>query len=477
MSLELSSTSNEGIRSGEPSRIDRRLQSARREVRASCSLGSLHWLHWLILSLSLAVTLFIFNGTRTALEEKDQARLDKQVDEVMTLFAERTQRYEDTLWSGTAALHARGDQMDHAGWKAFANQLKIKKRLVNVRISDGDTIMHDELSNAAAQIGQMLTAQRRFEQHGRSWVFDFVTTPEFNQRTLLQHPVLVLLGGIGIDLLLLALFMTLTRSARRMSDSAVELSRLSRQLEVKASKLERSNAELQSFAYVASHDLKTPLLGIDFLTTCLEEDLEDYLADPKANPDVSRNLKRLGTQTHRMNHLIAGVLDYATVGTREEALEQVDAGQLVRDIAGDLRLSATQISIGSNLPVLLTYAVRLEQVFSNLMTNAIKYHDKPDQIQVNVTCRSLEDAYEFSVSDNGPGIDPMFHDRVFEVFQTLQSRDEIESTGVGLSIVRKSVEELGGSVGLTSTPGNGSNFTFTWPKSSPLDDQTEEASI
>ena len=100
----------------------------------------------------------------------------------------------------------------------------------------------------------------------------------------------------------------------------------------------------------------------------------------------------------------------------------------------------------------------------NLIGNAFKYHHDPEHALVPIRCRDDGDWFTFSVSDNGPGIDPKFHARIFEVFQTLQSRDKIESTGVGLSIVKKSVENLGGTVGVVSAPGEGTTFEFTWPK-------------
>jgi signal transduction histidine kinase len=118
------------------------------------------------------------------------------------------------------------------------------------------------------------------------------------------------------------------------------------------------------------------------------------------------------------------------------------------------------------MPTVTSEKLRLQQVFMNLVGNALKHHDKSAG-RIDIGWRDAGEKYEFSVTDDGPGIDPKYHDKVFVIFQTLQPRDKVESTGVGLSLVKKIVEDAGGTVSLESAPGAGSTFRFTWPKASP----------
>ncbi|HMQ55446.1 MAG TPA: ATP-binding protein, partial [Anaerolineae bacterium] len=125
------------------------------------------------------------------------------------------------------------------------------------------------------------------------------------------------------------------------------------------------------------------------------------------------------------------------------------------------------ITIPHELPQLLTYRTPLELVFRNLLQNAIKHHHRPHG-QIQVTARDLGAYIEFTVQDDGPGIDPAYHERVFQLFQTLRPRDEVEGSGIGLAIVKKTVETQGGTISLSSTAGQGAMFRFTWPKKPSL---------
>ncbi len=118
---------------------------------------------------------------------------------------------------------------------------------------------------------------------------------------------------------------------------------------------------------------------------------------------------------------------------------------------------------GNKMPVLFTDKIKIQQVFSNLLTNAIKYNDK-EKIYIRVDMKETADKWEFSVEDNGPGIEPQYHEKIFVIFQTLNARDNFESTGVGLAIVKKIIEEEGGKIWIESEKGRGAKFCFTWPK-------------
>ncbi len=235
-------------------------------------------------------------------------------------------------------------------------------------------------------------------------------------------------------------------------------------LKEQTEKLVRSNQELEEFAYVVSHDLKTPLRGINDLALYLEEDLDDYLDSSTANPEVRKNITRLHTQALRMNNTINGLLKYASIGSHALKLQEVKLTQMVMEIAQDLHITDKQIQIVTDLPNFTTNEVFLEQVFNNLLSNAVKYHHDKSNLLIKVTHTADTNYYIFTVVDNGPGIEPRFHKKIFEFFQTLQPKDNIESTGIGLSIVRKILTMYGCKITVHSELGAGSSFTFNWPK-------------
>ncbi|MGD1953103.1 MAG: PAS domain S-box protein [Leptolyngbyaceae cyanobacterium] len=220
------------------------------------------------------------------------------------------------------------------------------------------------------------------------------------------------------------------------------------------------NRELDEFAYVASHDLKAPLRAIGNLATWLEEDLAGQLL-----PENKGQLDLLQGRVHRMENLIDGLLAYSRVGRGNRLTEQIDLNLLLENAVTLLDLPpGFTIAIAPDFPTLLASRPALTQVFGNLISNAIKHHDRTDG-RVDVSYRRLDnDVYEFSVSDDGPGIDPAFHHKVFNIFQVLEARDKVENTGIGLAIVKKTVETEGGTITLESEAGQGATFRFTWPR-------------
>lgn len=351
--------------------------------------------------------------------------------------------------------------------KLIAGTLQQARRRVGFSLSDAGSVLYDENTPDDGDFDRdpMYQKKSQLELYGRTWDFDIRSTSEFRRSTANNQPIFILVGGITIDAMLLTMFLMLTRVSRKTLSFA---DRMNVELRQKAVALAQSNAELESFAYVASHDLKTPLRGIIDLSEYLEEDLEDYLSGPDSKADVGKNLLRLRQQTSRMDNLINGILSYSRVGSRPEQPESVDLEMLLRSIATELNIRGDQLKVAGSLPDLVTYRVRFEQVLNNLIGNAVKYNPDRKSATVTVRCRPNGRFYEFSVSDNGPGIDPKFHSRIFEVFQTLQTKDEIESTGVGLAIVKKSVEALGGQIRVTSELGEGTTFLFDWPVDVPV---------
>ncbi|WP_133271926.1 sensor histidine kinase [Hymenobacter radiodurans] len=245
-----------------------------------------------------------------------------------------------------------------------------------------------------------------------------------------------------------------------LSELVTSLNMMSRTIGSTITQLERRNNELDQFAYVVSHDLKAPLRGIESASRWIEEDLGQELPD-----HIREFLQLMRTRVHRMENLISGILELARVGRTTQAQERVNVRELLTEIVDSLAPpDGFTVDLPSYLPTLITNRVQLQQVFTNLISNAFKYHDHPETGTVRIGCREDRQQYTFSIADDGPGIDPEYHERIFVIFQTLTDRDTLESTGVGLAIVKKIVERQGGTIKVESAEGQGAIFTFTWPK-------------
>jgi signal transduction histidine kinase len=231
------------------------------------------------------------------------------------------------------------------------------------------------------------------------------------------------------------------------------------QLETANKDLEITNKELNDFAYIVSHDLKAPLRGIDTLARWIINDYAD-----KFDQEGKEHLDLLLGRVNRMHSLIDGILQYSRVGRVKEKVIAVDLNELVPDII-DLIAPPENvtITIEKELPVIQCERTRITQVFQNLLSNAIKYMDKSHGC-IRIDCDEEDEFWKFSVTDNGPGIEEKFFERIFQLFQTLSPRDEVESTGIGLTVVQKIVKMYGGRIWVESKLGEGSTFLFTLPK-------------
>jgi PAS domain S-box-containing protein len=223
--------------------------------------------------------------------------------------------------------------------------------------------------------------------------------------------------------------------------------------------LERSNKELATFAYVASHDLKSPLRGIFQISQWIEEDLNhgDTLAIPS-------HMNLLRGRLRRMEHLLDDLLAYSRAGRLAGSVSQIKLSVLAKSIF-DLQAppDGFSLEVADDLPEFTTLATPLEQVLRNLFANVIKHHDRSEG-HINLSWRvANKDYYEFSVTDDGPGIPPQYHERVFAMFQTLRPRDEVEGSGMGLALVKKIVETYGGNTSIMSDGIRGLTIRFTWP--------------
>lgn len=224
-------------------------------------------------------------------------------------------------------------------------------------------------------------------------------------------------------------------------------------------KVESINRELNNFAYVVSHDLKAPLRGIASVAAWIESDEGE-----KISAAGKENLTLLQNRIRRMHNLIEGILNYSRIGRDKEEKRLTDLNPLVRE-AIDMASppASAQIDVETSFPTLVIEPTLIHQVFQNLISNAIKFNDKPEG-RIKIGCQDGGSHWNFYVEDNGPGIEEKHFEKIFLIFQTLNPRDTFESTGIGLSIVKKIVDGHGGKVSVSSRIGEKTIFTFSLPK-------------
>ena len=255
----------------------------------------------------------------------------------------------------------------------------------------------------------------------------------------------------------------------QLQDTTVSRNDLVKEVEVRkdieaglllsSEKLKQSNHELEQFAYVASHDLKAPLRAIHQLVSWIEEDLEEL-----NNEDVTRYLKQLRGRSDRMQGLLDSLLDYSKVGKRQGEKLSFESSESIKQVVYLLEpAEGMDISVPDEMPVIEGEKALFEQIMMNLIGNAIK-HGESDSGFVEIKVSLVGDKHLFSVSDNGPGIEPRHQEKIFGMFQTLKPRDEVEGSGMGLAIVKKAVEYRGGTVSVESNPEEkpGTTFKFSW---------------
>jgi PAS domain S-box-containing protein len=249
-----------------------------------------------------------------------------------------------------------------------------------------------------------------------------------------------------------------------MATDISALRKVQLELESKQAELLRSNKDLEQFAYVASHDLKAPLRAIELLVQWISEGLAGYDVN-----NVQENLGLLTKRTQRLNRLLDDLLAYSRAGRKVGAHRVTDTHALVLDVVQLMNPPATiSISIDGKLPAFKTHATPLEQVLRNLIGNAVKHHPGP-QGRIVVSCQEEGDRYVFAVEDDGEGIPAQYAERVFEMFQTLKPRDQVEGSGMGLAIVNRIVQWQGGRVWFEpARSGRGTVFKFQWLKNQPL---------
>jgi PAS domain S-box-containing protein len=234
--------------------------------------------------------------------------------------------------------------------------------------------------------------------------------------------------------------------------------------------LGRSNKELDDYTYAVSHDLKAPLRTIESFSSFLLEDHSDNLDD-----EGKEYLQRIQSATKRMNTLIQDLLLISRVGRLNTEIDLVDLNEVIGEIKYDMETTLNEKNgkiIYIKLPSIKTQKVWIKQVFSNLISNGLKFNESPNP-KIWIKCEENKDQYIFSVKDNGIGIDEKHHDKIFRIFQRLHTVNEYPGTGAGLTMCKKIVESMGGNISLDSKPGKGSTFYITLPKGSEISEESE----
>ncbi|MEJ8802093.1 sensor histidine kinase [Pontibacter sp. H249] len=260
----------------------------------------------------------------------------------------------------------------------------------------------------------------------------------------------------------------ITRLNSKLRQSNTEISELLEDRDKKNKLLQKINNNLDAFAHTVSHDLRSPLQNIIGITAAI-----DTYIDNKHLDEAKKLLPMMHEQTVKMDRLITGILAYSLAGHHDLQRRFVDTSVLLHQIIASIQLpDAFTIEVQPDLPNLFTQEIYLHQVLSNLISNAVKYHDTPEQGLIKVKFEKHPDRILFSVEDNGPGIPAEYQPHIFDMFERGQYNQRLDSTGLGLSIVKKIVTEKGGNVWIESH-GRGTTFLFTWPVEDLLADKEE----
>lgn len=240
-----------------------------------------------------------------------------------------------------------------------------------------------------------------------------------------------------------------------------------KQIKIKSEELEKTNEELQHFSYAVSHDLKAPLVNISSLISLVKKSHINEMSDK-----LRTIFSHIEKSSNRSNNLVSTTLEYSLAGREEQQVTTFQLDKLLDDICSIIKIpEGVDVLYNQDLPTIVGSQIQMEQVLTNLIVNAIKYHDK-DKGTVRVSVEKVkENRVKILVVDDGPGIKEKYHQSIFNLFGSANEVSRPDSTGIGLAIVKKLVEQAGGEIKLASSEGKGSTFSFTWP----LDSRKESA--
>lgn len=308
-----------------------------------------------------------------------------------------------------------------------------------------------------------LRFERHFSMGGRDWVIAAEPAAGYFGMRDSWKPWAVLFIGLLVTGLMTAYSLGMTIRASKVQqlvhERTAELASKTRELKEYTDALARSNAELQQFAYVASHDLQEPLRMVASYTQLLKSRYGD-----KLDNDAVEFIDFAVDGVHRMSTLIKDLLEYSRVETTGKPLESVDFAAALDWATGNVRAAIEDAKASvtyDKMPVVRGDAAQLKRLLQNLLSNALKYRDRNRALEVHVSAEQDGARWKIGVHDNGIGIDAEYQDKIFEIFHRLHGRDEYPGTGIGLAICKKIVERHGGTIWVESTAGEGSTFYFT----------------
>ncbi|SEL27284.1 His Kinase A (phospho-acceptor) domain-containing protein [Colwellia chukchiensis] len=341
-------------------------------------------------------------------------------------------------------------------YKLISGTLAVDRRHVTIEITDnGQHLYHDKDNQDADMIDPKPLFKDKFKVnlYGRVWEFNISSNLEFRADSASNKPYFILIAGVIINLLLFALFSFLSKANQQALAYA---DRVTRELKINSQRLKKSNQDLEQFAYVASHDLKSPLNAIRKLVGWLNEDCEDIL------PDSSKeHLALLNNRSERMNNLLDDLLDYSRIGRKDHQANEFDLAEIAQAIFNLLDHPAN-FTLSVEKQTICLPQIPFEIILRNVLSNAIKHHDKASG-HIKIRYQMDPGMHHISIEDDGPGIPSELFDKALEMFQTLQPRDKVEGSGMGLALSKKTVEHYGGSLTINSDGINGTTIVILWP--------------
>ena len=348
--------------------------------------------------------------------------------------------------------------------KAITQTKLANNELVTMENKAMDLVQHGDGSSAMEMLyGQEYEKQKRRYNIGMTKFTAamprYVKTEldRYRQQTFIMVALIAVIVPIVIYVWMGVLDMFRKYILER-KNTAETLEILNKELEKTVKKLTFANHELQDFVHITAHDLKSPLRAIGTLAGWISIDYAD-----KFDEQGKERLKLLIKRAVRMSEYIDSFLLYSQIGHNANKELAVNLDKLVTSIIKEIAPPENiQINIENELPTIVCEEMSITQIFEGLIHNAVKYMDKP-QGQISIECIEQDGAWKFSITDNGPGIDERHFGKIFQMFQTLSPRDELESAGVGLTVVRKIVEMYNGQIWVESKLGEGATFFFTLP--------------
>lgn len=344
-------------------------------------------------------------------------------------------------------------------------------RQVNFSIHDGDEVLYSEFNQGSENYDASPLFRKKMlvPMYGREWLFTVQSSNLFRQQNTQHQPLVILAGGLIIDSLLLFIFILLSRANHRAVEYADEvtqdLQQQKMQLEIAHQDLQQRNAELEEankdldqFAFVASHDLKAPLRGISQLAQWIEEDLKEHFTE-----QTTEFMSLLQGRSRRLEKLLDALLSYSRIGRENNSFENFHLGERVKELFTLVNPNDNfKLECREDIGTMTTLIVPLELVLRNLLSNAVKHHHKSAGT-IQFTAYQKDDYYCMQIADDGPGIPQQYHDQVFDLFKTLKPRDEVEGSGLGLSMVKKILDRYQCKYRILANQGGGTCFIFEWP--------------